>query len=535
MPNDIFNKEKTLPDLVSSHEEITPCPRKIGPYKIDSLFNKGGMSFLYLGVHPVTNKTLIVKVLSPKYLRNKEVVERFLKEAEIIQMTNHPNIVKLYGQGTWEHGLYIAMEFIQGISLRQFILQRSLSHKRALEIILQVSYALCHLHSHGVIHRDVKPENILITETGEIKVIDFGISQLNSDVKSAGATTKKKLIGTPTYMSPEQKDNPSKVSYASDIYSLGIITYELVLGRLSHGVIQLSLLPSDMQQLIGKALKSNPKDRYQDIVDFITDISHYLEKTRYEKVSDEDKSDEVITSLHKTQHLLFSKTTPKWPQVDIGLAYNNGLSLTGLYIDFFTLPDNHLGVILAEPIKEGITSLIPTSVLRGMVRMAITQTYTYNNKTIKPASFLTSLNQTLTKDSLHENFAISFLLLNKETNQLTYSSCSHNAIWHVADSTEQIQSLTTPNQLLGEDANTTIVETIGNWNFGDKLLLFSFGAVSPNYDEKKQAEIKRIIDNNIMYSAKGLAKKVLEEISPLSGNKKTNRLAVVITLQRIFG
>src|SRR5690606_36400224 len=108
-------------------------------------------------------------------------IKQFLKEAEIIALSNHPNIVKLYGQGEWEKGLYIAMEFIQGVSLTQFILQNSLSIKRSLEILLQVAYALLHLHSHGVIHRDLKPENILITENGGVKVIDFGIAQLEQE------------------------------------------------------------------------------------------------------------------------------------------------------------------------------------------------------------------------------------------------------------------------------------------------------------------------------------------------------------------
>ena len=88
---------------------------------------KGGMSFLYLGVHPKTAKPIVVKVLSPKFIKNEEIVNRFLKEADIIRLSNHPNIIKLYGQGTWDQGLYIAMAFIQGISLKQFLLEKSLS------------------------------------------------------------------------------------------------------------------------------------------------------------------------------------------------------------------------------------------------------------------------------------------------------------------------------------------------------------------------------------------------------------------------
>src|SRR5262249_44107549 len=152
---------------------------------------------LYLGTHPDTKEPVTIKVLSQKFLSHPEIVKRFLNEAEIIAMADHPNIVKLYGHGEWAGGLYIAMEFVQGISLRQYLLQTPMSLKRALEIILDVAYALCHLHTHGVIHRDLKPENILVTDIGTIKVIDFGIAQLLTEKSPQDAYPKQRLIGTP--------------------------------------------------------------------------------------------------------------------------------------------------------------------------------------------------------------------------------------------------------------------------------------------------------------------------------------------------
>ena len=258
-------------------------PALIGPYKIESLLERGGMSILYLGTHPETKEPVTIKVLSPKYLSNPEVVKRFLNEAEIIAMADHPNIVKLYGYGEWAGGLYIAMEFIQGISLRQYLLQTPMSVKKALEIIVDIAYALCHLHTHGVIHRDLKPENILVTETGQIKVIDFGISQLLTEKSERGGGSKARLIGTPIYMSPEQKENPETVTYPSDIYSLGIIAYELVLGKLSHGQIHISLMPKGLQKILNKTLQYKPEDRYHDIVDFISDITSYLNSASMQK------------------------------------------------------------------------------------------------------------------------------------------------------------------------------------------------------------------------------------------------------------
>ena len=118
MDNAEFYKQSTLPNLTKETGEPTISSGKIGPYKIDTLLSKGGMSYLYLGMHP-EGFPLVVKVLSPKFMTHPEMVQQFLKESEIIGLTDHPNIIKLYGQGKWEGGLYIAMEFVQGVSLKR--------------------------------------------------------------------------------------------------------------------------------------------------------------------------------------------------------------------------------------------------------------------------------------------------------------------------------------------------------------------------------------------------------------------------------
>jgi len=280
-----FNKQDTLPgpEAKKHEQEAFEIPEKIGPYKVESLLETGGMSSVYLGTHPETQDPVTIKVLLPKFLKNPEVVKRFLNEAEIIAQTDHQNIVNLYGHGEWEGGLYIALEFVEGQSLRQYLQHHPISLRKALEIILEIAYALCHLHTHGIIHRDLKLENVLVTESEDIKVIDFGIAQLLNENRSAGEIAQHRIIGTPIYMSPEQRKNPEFVSYPSDIYSLGIIAYELILGKLSHGKIHLSLMPKGLQKILSKALQPNSEDRYQDVVDFITAISAYMNSAMLEK------------------------------------------------------------------------------------------------------------------------------------------------------------------------------------------------------------------------------------------------------------
>lgn len=513
---DDFHKQTTLPDLHAGQPRF-PLPKKIGPYKIESLLNKGGMSVLYLGLHPDSAKPIVVKVLLPKYLKNKELVNRFLKEAQIIGMTNHPNIIRLYGQGQWEKGLYIAMEFIQGVSLRQFIQQKSLSQKRALEIILQVAYALCHLHTHGVIHRDLKPENILITETGEIKVIDFGIAQLNNELEENRITQKKRVMGTPIYMSPEQKENPSQVSYASDVYSLGIIAYELILGRLSHGVIHLALLPKRLRAIIEKALRADPAERYQDIVDFITDISQFIKTASEEPTEREEEiSEEILSMIQHTRSILIPKTKPQWNQLEIGIAVHIGVSLSGLYIDFFHLPRNRYCIILAEPIKSGIESLLHTAVFRGMVRMAIEQDH-------HPLKMLTALNKTLNQDPIKQHFALSFLILNPEADQLNFISCKHSNLWHLPNESKKVRTLATPNPALGVEPSAVLLETTDNWNAGDLLIMHSMGVEGePSW-----------MGEEALLSMQPQAESILQKMS-FERKGLPKRASAVLCIQRIF-
>jgi len=286
-----FYKQSTLPSYEPKEGTPPPLPEKIGPYKIETLLNRSGMSLLYLGLDPETKQPLAIKVLSPEYVNHPEMTDHFLWEAKIIQLTDHPNIVKLSDYGKWEEGVYIAMEFIRGVSLRQFLMQQSFSLKRCLDIILQIAYALSHLHSHGVVHRDLKPENILIAEDGEVKVVDFGIAQLHEE-NEGKPDFRHQIVGTPSYMSPEQKENPANASFASDIFSLGIITYELILGKLSYGMINLSLLPAGLQRIVGKALAVSMPERYQEILDFITDLTDYYKSPAIEK--DRPGGDQVL-------------------------------------------------------------------------------------------------------------------------------------------------------------------------------------------------------------------------------------------------
>lgn len=460
-----FYKQPTFPGFSTEQPAVTPkIPESIGPYKIESLLEKGGMSILYLATHPETKDPLTVKVLSPKYLSHSDVVNRFINEAEIIAMTNHPNIVQMHGYGKWEEGFYIAMEFIQGLSLRQYILQTPISLSRALDIIIDIAYALCHLHAHGVIHRDLKPENILITESGEVKVIDFGIAQMLTSTNSGEKSQKFQWMGTPIYMSPEQRDRPDLVSFPSDIYSLGIISYELILGKLSHGQIHLSLMPKGMQKILHKTLQPKPEDRYQDIVDFIAEISEYKNSTSLQK---EKKSGDTLSEMAENMRLaqmnLVANAAPVWPKIEIGFSGHQGARIGGIYYDFLKLPNDTYGILVAEPAVLTPESILYTAVFRGMVRSIYNQ---YSS----PAQFAEVLQQTLVSDSMNQLFYFNYLLLDPKENRFSYVSCGQGNVWLIPANTQEIKKMPCSNSSLGAN-DKKIIETSDRWNVGDMLFL----------------------------------------------------------------
>lgn len=496
MSDNDFYRRSTLPGIGdeskgSPPSSIAGIPKFIGKYRIENLLEKGGMSILYLGTHPETREPTTIKVLSPRYLSHPEVVQRFLNEAEIIAMADHPNIVKLYGSGEWEGGLYISMEFIQGTSLRQYILQNPISLKRALEIIIDIAYALCHLHTHGVIHRDLKPENVLMTENDVVKVIDFGIAQLLTERIEIDSEEpyRQRLIGTPIYMSPEQKVNPESVSYPSDIYSLGIIAYELILGKLSHGQIHLALMPKGIQKILTKALQPNPQDRYQDVVDFIADISAYLNSSNLQKEKKVgDHLSELAENFKRAQTILLPEKYPAIPNIDVKIAIHKNINISGIYHEFLELPDNWFGVVMCESSARDAEGFIFMSLLRGMV-------HTLSKLTNKPTEFATILNEMLLNEHLDHVFTLNFLAFNPRESCIRYISCGFSGLWIIPPGEQAPSKISQDNLALGIDYKAQFTDGEIPWESGMQLILGSVAGLLANPKDEFEINEKEMVNS----------------------------------------
>src|SRR6267142_1357591 len=196
-------------------------------YEIDREIARGGMAEVYLARDQSLNRPVALKALFPEFAREPSFVERFRREAQAAANLNHPNIVAIYDWGQESGTYFIVMEYVEGRSLRDLVRSESpLDPNQAAEITAEIASALAFAHRNGVVHRDVKPGNVLLTRSGNVKVTDFGIARAGA---SDGLTQTGSVMGTATYFSPEQAQGLA-VDGRSDVYSLGVVLYEMVTG-----------------------------------------------------------------------------------------------------------------------------------------------------------------------------------------------------------------------------------------------------------------------------------------------------------------
>jgi len=229
--------------------------------EIVGVLGRGGMGIVYKAIDNADGRTVALKVLSPRYASSPEFIERFTREARALAQLSHPDIVAIDRSGIHDGVPYLVMEYVEGHSLRKEIRKGRLPIPRAIEIAAQVCDAIEYAHSRGVIHRDIKPENILLRPDGRVKIADFGLAKLST---ADQLTLTHAVMGTPHYMAPEQFDPKASLDERADLFSLGIVFYEMLTGELPIGRFKLpSALGSDLRvdSIVLDLLEREPEDR----------------------------------------------------------------------------------------------------------------------------------------------------------------------------------------------------------------------------------------------------------------------------------
>ena len=261
-----------------------------GRYELLEVIGTGGMAVVYKARCHRLNRLVAVKVLKDEFSADEDFLRRFRAEGEAVAMLSHPNIVQVFDVSASEDANYIVMELIDGISLKQYMeVKGILNWKETLHFATQIAKGLEHAHSRGIVHRDIKPHNVMVLKNGSVKVMDFGIAQ----VMNKSNTLTKEALGSVHYISPEQAKG-SFTDSRSDIYSLGVVMFEMMTGRppydgdspvavaiqhINGGAPRPTSLnpniPVGMEQIIMKAMALEPKDRYSSATELLSDLEEF--------------------------------------------------------------------------------------------------------------------------------------------------------------------------------------------------------------------------------------------------------------------
>ncbi len=271
----------------------TEQPRFIGHYEILGEIGRGGMAKVYKGVQTSLNRIVAIKVFPSKMLQDEEMVERFQREAQAVAMMNHPNVVQIIDKDEDEDVLYFVMEYVEGTSLEKVLRQRRLSLQEAFNVFREACKGVDYAHRKNIIHRDINPRNVLVSEDlSVVKIADFGISRVDEISRSQGTlSTVATSMGTLHYMAPEQAADMVTADHRSDIYSLGVLLYEMLTGQVPVGRFNLpsrlnSDVPPQVDPVVLKCLATNPKDRYDTVALLLDDVRRLEEKLRLKLVKE---------------------------------------------------------------------------------------------------------------------------------------------------------------------------------------------------------------------------------------------------------
>lgn len=273
---------RAFPSITSGRRSDPPTIREIAPHfpdlEILELIGVGGMGAVYKARQPQLDRTVALKILSDDLASDPTFVERFNREARVLGRLNHPNIVAVFDFGTAGPYCYLIMEYVDGVNLRQVMRSGAFTPSDALALVQEICAALKFAHDEGILHRDIKPENILLDSKGRVKIADFGIAKLigESERNDVTLTLQGSILGSPHYMAPEQLEKPGDVDQRADIYSLGVVLYEMLTGELPIGRFAAPsakvAMDTRIDEIVMRTLEKEREARFQSAEEVSTSV-----------------------------------------------------------------------------------------------------------------------------------------------------------------------------------------------------------------------------------------------------------------------
>jgi eukaryotic-like serine/threonine-protein kinase len=357
---------------------------RLGRYEIISSLGAGGMGEVYLANDTKLDRKVALKILPQQFAEDADRMRRFVREAKSASALNHPNIITIHEIGEADGTHFIATEFIDGTTLSEYAKANYLNYKAVLEIAIQVASALEEAHTAGIVHRDIKPDNLMIRANGLVKILDFGIAKLSTPTSTdgeaataiKGGTSAGMIIGTANYMSPEQAAG-KVVDARSDIFSFGVLLYEMIAGRLPFaGETPIEMIgailkdeplpldanvPEEIQKIIGKCLRKDRAGRYQTSKDVLIDLKDAQKNLEAQNKSErsvspeqEEKQTQILPAattdeIHQTTTNEAVADKPKLNRLlAVGLAVLL-LSALGLFAYRYFTPNRQIESIAVMP------------------------------------------------------------------------------------------------------------------------------------------------------------------------------------------
>jgi len=459
----------------------------VGPYRIIEQLGQGGMATVFKAYHPALDRYVAIKVLHPAFKEEPNFLSRFQREARVVARLEHPNIVPIYDFAEHKGQPYLVMKFIEGQTLKARLNEKPLTKEEAVEIVDAVGGALAYAHKQGVLHRDVKPSNVLLSPDGSIYLADFGLARM----AQAGASTLSKdvMLGTPQYISPEQGQGARDLDQGTDIYSFGVLLYEMVVGRVPfnadtpfaiiHDHIYTPLpppsavnpnVPEVVERVLLKSLEKDRKGRFetveQQVQAFRTAVldgeGAFLETIAFQPAAEDGAGGEISTPIIPIDIIDGDKDAvgqekpprKRWPWIVAGLLISVGclIAFLGSLSGENETPDLDRSNPPVEVIDEGLPGepelLSPDALFRhaeslvenGRDILAAQEFLKAGNLFLEEEDYLRAVDSYLRAVEVHAPTVERSRLVDGQFTQALFLGSADERVWPLIEKIEQDNS-----------------------------------------------------------------------------------------------